>query len=225
MGRKYEKKKKFFNDAFSSAVQSHIGALKKFCISLTGSAWDGEDLFQESMIKAYKGWIKHPCRPLAKAYLFRIASNAWIDGYRKRHVNIDAAAQPEKPTSFYINEEQTDEKLEQAMALLVRQLSPKQRFIFLLIEGFGLSRREAAQLAGCSEGSVRVAYHRAGKKLADAQKLPAVSDQDRTALYIAAFRSQLPEALLILYRQELDKEAAAFRIRNGLSFDVHRAAA
>jgi len=229
MGRKSEKRNNACSDTFVSAVCAHIGQLKNFCTSLTGSAWDGEDLFQESMMKAYKGWLKHPYQPLKKAYLFRIVSNTWIDGYRKRHVDDYPAAQVETPASFYVNGEQNDERFEEAMSLLVQHLSPKQRLIFLLIEGFGLSRLEAAKLTGCTEGSVRAAFHRARRKLADAQ-LPVTYDKDRTALYMAAFRSQLPEALLVLYRQELEKEGSTqqpvgLRARSGLSFAVPRAAA
>ena len=68
---------------FMRSIDPFIKSLKGYCKSLCQSKWDGEDLFQETMIKALKKWRKDPSA-LTKAYLYRIASNSWIDAHRKQ---------------------------------------------------------------------------------------------------------------------------------------------
>ncbi|MBD3921953.1 RNA polymerase sigma factor [Paenibacillus sp. PR3] len=52
-------------------------------MALTKSPWDAEDLMQEAVMKAYAilPQLHQPLQP--KAYLFRIASNTWIDQCRR----------------------------------------------------------------------------------------------------------------------------------------------
>ncbi|WP_077327953.1 RNA polymerase sigma factor [Virgibacillus siamensis] len=59
------------NENFESAVQPYLNDLKNYCLSLTKSSWDGEDLMQETLIKAYKSWIKKP-KQVSKAYFFEL---------------------------------------------------------------------------------------------------------------------------------------------------------
>src|SRR5437660_5325381 len=57
--------------------------LFRYCRSLTGSVWDGEDLVQDTLMRAFAR-LSEASEPIenARAYLFRIASNLWIDKFR-----------------------------------------------------------------------------------------------------------------------------------------------
>lgn len=59
-------------------------ALYRFCRSLTRTPWDAEDLVQEALMRAFStmGGMTPPRNP--RAWLFRVASNLWIDRQRKK---------------------------------------------------------------------------------------------------------------------------------------------
>ena len=73
------------HDRFVEATERHRPALWDYCLRLTGSPWDAEDLVQETMLRAFAR-LSHVWQPLrdGRAYLFRIASNTWIASLRRR---------------------------------------------------------------------------------------------------------------------------------------------
>lgn len=89
------------------------------------------------------------------------------------------------------------------MRIVLNRLNPRQRLVYLMQAGWGLTASEVAELCGESEGNVRVIYHRARKRILSRLADP---DQrlDETLLdrYIAAFQSGDTERLLALYREE-----------------------
>src|SRR5688572_32839231 len=59
--------------------------LYRYCRALTRSPWDAEDLAQDTMARAFvtlAQMIEPPPNP--RAWLFRVASNLWIDAIRHR---------------------------------------------------------------------------------------------------------------------------------------------
>lgn len=200
-GTQIEQKKRE-EELFLYSARPFFGEMRGWCTSLAGSAWDGDDLFQNSMIKLYRAWVRRPSRPITKAYLYRIVSNTWIDGHRKVSIDETVTDSMER----FAGEEgkkQTADRLTEAMKVLIEELSAKQRLIFLLIAGMDYRAAEAAEMIGESESNVRVIYHRARKKLASCGRVFPVRDRDELAdRYVAAFQSRLPERLLYLYRQE-----------------------
>jgi len=64
---------------FNDVIAPDREALWRYCMLLTKSPWDAEDLMQETLLKAYASLAQlfQPIYP--KPYLFRIASNTWID--------------------------------------------------------------------------------------------------------------------------------------------------
>ncbi|UOR12568.1 RNA polymerase sigma factor [Halobacillus amylolyticus] len=96
---------------FEAAIKAYIQELQKYCLSLTKSKWDGEDLMQVTLANAYIGWLNRP-RPITKAYLFRIASNTRIDGYRKRKPSEDMTSDL---TEFKQQDDSTSDMVYQAI--------------------------------------------------------------------------------------------------------------
>jgi RNA polymerase sigma-70 factor (ECF subfamily) len=77
-------------------LEPHRAALYRFCRGLTGSAWDAEDLVQDTLARAmtraaetYAG-IADP-----RAWLFRVARNLAVDEWR-RHRPLPVAEVPER---------------------------------------------------------------------------------------------------------------------------------
>src|SRR5215468_2234476 len=64
--------------------------LHRYCRALTGSVWDAEDLVQDTLLRAFAklGEFANPIDN-PKAYLFRIASNLWVDRFRRTQLTVD----------------------------------------------------------------------------------------------------------------------------------------
>jgi RNA polymerase sigma-70 factor (ECF subfamily) len=141
--------------------------LYRYCRYLTRDAWDAEDLAQDAMARAFVnlGCSFHAL-PAPKAWLFRVASNLWIDRMRRRRVT--------EPTDHGVVEATTRDTREAAGTLLV-QLSPQERAAVVLKDVFELSLEEIAETLATSVGAVKAALHRGRGKLAEPEPdLPRV---------------------------------------------------
>jgi RNA polymerase sigma-70 factor (ECF subfamily) len=65
--------------------------LHRYCARLTGSVFDGEDVVQDAIAKAYEALETLETRPALRAWLFRIAHNRALDVLRSRNLR---AAEP-----------------------------------------------------------------------------------------------------------------------------------
>jgi RNA polymerase sigma-70 factor (ECF subfamily) len=97
--------------------------------------------------------------PNARAWLFRVASNLWIDEMRRRR-ELPVAA----PAPIVASEPRAPR--EAAGTLLVK-LSPQERAAVVLKDVFELSLDEIAEAIGTTVGGVKAALHRGRGKLVD----------------------------------------------------------
>jgi len=201
-----DKCKNSLQQAFKSSIEPLQTALQWYCRSVTGSHFDAEDLKQETLLKAYVMFVRNPYKQdISKAYLFRIASNAWIDKCRKDKLLIDSTHDPIEVS----NEQNTDAlELLLAMETLISHLPPRQRVILLLIESFRYTAAEVAELLQTSEGAVKAALNRARTKLQQVSEAelskstemhaPKIVDDKIIYAYLAAFQANDPQALIML---------------------------
>jgi RNA polymerase sigma-70 factor (ECF subfamily) len=134
--------------------------LYRYCRYLTRSPWDAEDLAQDTLARAFVTlgrMAEGPPNP--RAWLFRVASNLWIDQTRRRR-EFPAEAAP--PVAF----REPHETREAAGTLLVR-LSPQERASVTLKDVFDLSLEEIAEILGTTVGAVKAALSGGRAKLAD----------------------------------------------------------
>ena len=138
--------------------------LYRYCRHLTRSPWDAEDLAQDALARAFVtlGQMGHP--PASpRAWLFRVASNLWIDRTRRRRreepLDDELAATP-TPTDPLA--------ARQAAGTLLGQLSPQERAAVVLKDVFELSLDEVAEALSTTTGAVKAALHRARGKLVEA---------------------------------------------------------
>ena len=69
---------------FEDEFLPHIDALYTFAFHLTYNEADANDLVQETYLKAYRFVASYETGTNAKAWLFKILKNAFINEYRKR---------------------------------------------------------------------------------------------------------------------------------------------
>lgn len=137
------------------------GELYRYCRYLTRSPWDAEDLVQDALARAFVtlGQMGAP-PPNPRAWLFRVASNLWIDQLRRRRA-LEPGAGDEAAVS------PSPRAAREAAGTLLVTLSPQERAAVVLKDVFDLSLEEIAEALGSTVGGIKAALHRGRGKLAD----------------------------------------------------------
>jgi RNA polymerase sigma-70 factor, ECF subfamily len=133
--------------------------LYRYCRYLTRSPWDAEDLAQDTLARAFVtlGCIFKDVPPNPRAWLFRVASNLWIDRTRRsREIAGDIPDIASEPLP------QVDP--EAAGALLIR-LSPQERAAVVLKDVFDFTLEEISESLSTTVGGVKAALSRGRTKL------------------------------------------------------------
>lgn len=142
--------------------------LHRYCRRLTGSVWDAEDLVQDTLLRAFAklGAIHHPIAD-TRAYLFRIASNLWIDHMRR--------PEHEAPTPEHAEPAGVGAEVRDAARALMELLAPQERAAVVLKDVFDFTLEEIATILETSVGAIKSALHRGrGKLSGDTEReLPA----------------------------------------------------
>ncbi|MGM7700469.1 sigma-70 family RNA polymerase sigma factor [Pseudalkalibacillus sp. Hm43] len=146
---------------FNTLIQDSKKGLWKYCRHLTGSPWDGEDLFQETVMKAFGSFYQrwHPTNP--KSYLYRIATNTWIDHCRREKRFVGHLEEEDVPSEDFSD----DLDMEEALRYLADRFSPRQTAVFLLMEVFSFTAKEVAGIVRTTPGAVYAAVRRMKEKL------------------------------------------------------------
>ena len=179
--------------------------LHRFCRSLTGSVWDGEDLVQDTLMRTFVrcAGLTHPIEN-PRAFLFRIASNLWIDRLRTTHEwptsNVPETIQPEVPSFPEIRD---------AANHLVSNLPPMERAAILLKDVFDLSIDEVSTALETTQGAAKSALHRGRMKLKSASDKPAPARRSTAHVsaalldrFVDAFNAHDIKGLTALMRED-----------------------
>jgi RNA polymerase sigma factor (sigma-70 family) len=155
-----EDKNRFEEDFWSE----NYPKLQRYCHFLARNRWDGDDIAQETYVKALR-YCNHQ-QKLTSALLNKIAYNHWVDLLRKRK-NEAVEADPDYAQKALTN--QLDETRD-SVELLLKNFTPNQAVIFLLKEGFQYQLKEIAEILHSTETSVKSNLHRAKKRLEKAKE-------------------------------------------------------
>lgn len=162
--------------------------LYRFCRMLTRSAIDAEDLAQETLTRGFAAMARLAAMPgNPRAWLFRVATNAWIDATRRPRPDANDADAAE-PVAANASEPGA---LHDAAARLLVRLSPQERAAVVLKEAFGMSLEETADTLGTTVGAIKAALHRGRDKLAVEPAVAAAARPVPAALaaFCEAFRA------------------------------------
>lgn len=138
---------------FTEFVVARGPALQKSAWFLAGSRSDGEDLFQQSLVKAYAN-LRRVRQPGAlESYVRTIMARTAISSGRRlwRHREVSTADPPEPAGR---GETPAGEALDELWPLVLG-LSPRQRAVVALRFYEDLSVEDTAGLLGCSVGAVK----------------------------------------------------------------------
>ncbi|HVM99250.1 MAG TPA: sigma factor-like helix-turn-helix DNA-binding protein [Caulobacteraceae bacterium] len=195
--------------AFLDEVEPARPRLHAYCLRLTGSIFDAEDLVQETLLRAFgaigQGDLSGGVSPIgnARAYLARAATNVWIDGQRRsgRQTPVD-----ENPVS------DPTVVTPAAARALFEHTAPQERAAVVLKDVFDFSLEEVATILATSVGAVKSALHRARGKLAQATVSAATSrgapaPPELVDRFIAAFNARDLKALTAVLSEDVAYEA------------------
>jgi len=170
--------------------------LHRYCARMVGSILDGEDIVQETLIKANASYDARAVQNV-EGWLFRIAHNAALDFLRKRAREqalfdnesdaSDAAPDPDA---------HADRRIVAGAALRTfMRLAPAQRSAVILADVLGYEAEEAATVMETSVAAVKAALHRGRMRLReiaqqpeDAARPSALSPDDQALLAAYADR-------------------------------------
>jgi RNA polymerase sigma-70 factor (ECF subfamily) len=175
--------------------------LHGYCARVVGSAFDAEDIVQDSMAKAMSSWnaseIRNP-----RAWVFRIAHNRAIDHLRRttrfKLEPLDEASVEVSGEASAVAHLEQQEMAVLALSIFMH-LSPLQRCAVILKDVFGYSLAEVADMLEISTGGVKSALHRAWHNLGELSNdldehqpaLPLAGDDARRLNeYVDSFRNR-----------------------------------
>lgn len=200
-------------DEFSDLIIGFREELWNYCRYLTGSPWDGEDLFQETLIKAFGGFYQVWQTENPKSYLYRIATNTWIDHCRREKRNVGALEEVDEPSVEFNDGLETEAVLIQ----LDQLFTPRQVAVFLLVKVFKFKAEEVASIVKTTQGAIystvrRMENRLKKEKLTDKEDIePNFKDQKQNQViqtYIEALNEGNLNALFELVSDHLHHEAS-----------------
>lgn len=164
---------------FNDEIIPHLDALYNFGLRLTADPNDAEDLVQDTIVKAYRFFSSYEKGTNAKAWLFRILKNSYINNYRKKSKK-PAEVDYDEVASFYesIRAERTEtsdledkmfrDLIDDDLSKALNGIPEDFRTVVLLCDVEDFTYEEIANMLDVPIGTIRSRLHR-GRNLLKAQ--------------------------------------------------------
>ncbi|GLR16551.1 sigma-70 family RNA polymerase sigma factor [Portibacter lacus] len=174
------------NNVFEKELLPHIDALKTFAFHLTYNENDADDLVQETYMKAFRFIDKYIEGTNAKAWLFKILKNAYINEYRKKSKRptqvdfediVNYHDSDDGSTSSYLDlrEEIFQNMMGDEVTIAINRLPIDFRTVILLCDVEGFTYEEISKIINVPIGTVRSRLFRARNMLKEKLKKYAES--------------------------------------------------
>jgi len=188
--------------------------LHRYCARMTGSVIDGEDVVQETLLKAME--VAQASEPIAnpEGWLFRIAHHAALDFLRRRsreearHANedLDMIAAARNPVE--------ERQIAAASLGTFMRLPASQRSTVILSDVLGHSLQEICEIVGGSVPAIKAALQRGRGRLralaAEADDVPVrvLAEPERTRLraYVERFNAHDFDAVRAMLAEDVRLE-------------------
>ena len=156
---------------FDEEIIPHMDALYNFALRLTTDPNDAEDLVQDTIVKAYRFFSSYEKGTNAKAWMFRILKNSFINNYRKTSKK-PSQVDYDKVSSYYesVRAERTEtsdleslmfrEMMDDDLSNALQRLPEDFRTVVLLCDVEGYTYEEIANMLDVPIGTIRSRLHR-----------------------------------------------------------------
>lgn len=155
---------------FDDLLERHQAEIFRFAMQLTRNRADADDLYQETLIKAYRAFDRLDGEANHRAWLFRIATNTFLSGKRrvKREDPLDDTLEAVLPAESMDQAAELDARdLLMEVQRFVETLPDKQRVALILRKYHEMGYGDIAANLKCSEAAARANVHEALRKLRD----------------------------------------------------------
>jgi len=182
--QKYDDKQKI--EIFDREFLPHIDSMYNFAFRITFDEDDAKDLVQETYLKAFRFINSFQRGTNAKAWLFRILKNSFINDFRKKSKE-PAKVDYQEVESFY-NSDEIDEPITSDLRVdavqemigdevsnALNSLAVDFRTVIILCDLEGFTYEEMAKILDIPIGTVRSRLHRARNLLKEKLKAYAES--------------------------------------------------
>lgn len=169
---------------FHEELMPHLDGVLTFAYHLCQSDAESKDLAQESMTRAWANMHQFQPGSNAKAWLFTICRNQFINNYRKKKVRGNqvpfedfalAHANSKNPNANrHLKQDIHSSMMGDEITRAVQRLTPANRMVLILSFVEDFSYEEIAAIADIPIGTVRSRLHRARQSMKkDLQKYAA----------------------------------------------------
>jgi len=158
-------------ERFNKVMVPHMDVLYNYGLYLTGDREEANDLLQETYLKAFRFFDKFEPGTNAKAWLYRIMRNTFINEYRRVKRLPDLVQYDEQISAYQMlprDEEKTElrkqingELFEDEIAGAIASLPEKFKSVIVLRDVEDLPYEEIADALEIPVGTVRSRLHRA----------------------------------------------------------------
>lgn len=160
----------------TTTFEIHRSLLFSIAYRMTGSVMDAEDMVQETYLRYLAADAPKNANAIdaPKAYLCKITTNLCLDHLKSARVQRESYIGPWLPEPLLTADAPPDllmrkEMLSMAFLVMLENLQPLERAVFLLRESFGYGYGEIAQIVEKSEANCRQIFSRAKKALPQEQ--------------------------------------------------------
>jgi RNA polymerase sigma-70 factor (ECF subfamily) len=189
--------------------------LHRYCARMTGSVIDGEDVLQETLVKAIEAFPHTGPLANVEGWLFRIAHNASLDFLRRRS-RREGVQDGDEALEAIADPDSEIERRQAAAASLrtLMRLPVAQRSSVILMDVLGHSLEEISEVLESTVPAVKANLHRGRQRLSELAAEPddrpppvlAQADRQRLAAYVERFNARDFDALRAQLADEVKVE-------------------
>ncbi|TDI26543.1 MAG: RNA polymerase sigma factor [Acidobacteria bacterium] len=151
---------------FGELVDIHQTEILRYLRRLTGNPTTAEDRFQDTFLRAFGGFTRLRPGSNHRAWLYRIATNLFLNHRRSDGCRVEVALTPELPSNGASPSTVHDGAVAlAALRLAIGRLPRRQRAAFIQRQLHGLSYREVGAAIGCSDAATRANVYQAVRRL------------------------------------------------------------
>jgi RNA polymerase sigma-70 factor (TIGR02960 family) len=194
--------------------ERHRRELHIHCYRMLASFEEAEDAVQETLLRAWRARDTFAGGGNARAWLYRIATNACLDALKRR------GRRPQTVESFgevpwiqpyadsLLDETVTRETIELAFLAVIQLLPPRQRAVVIARDVMGWSAAETSELLDTSVPAVNSALQRAHATLRRdwdrrGESAPEKSERELLRAWIDAHEREDVAAMIALMREDI----------------------
>ncbi|TIX63726.1 MAG: RNA polymerase sigma factor, partial [Mesorhizobium sp.] len=205
---------KFDRAALDAMLPGLRPKLHRYAARMAGSVIDGEDIVQETVLKALQAIDGNAAVDRPEQWLFRIAHNAAQDHLRRRQRERSRLSEADM-TGVEDLSASAEARLAAATSLRTfMQLTLPQRSAVILVDVLGLSLSETCEATGATLAATKAALHRGRAELRalaaapEEAVMPALDADDERRLrhYVDLFNARDFDAVRALIAEDIQLE-------------------